>query len=95
MFQQEVPVRLARMMLRLPAGWEYREFWANHPAVRPQADTANQFTLGWLREFEFGSPPWLWRHAVRDLRSRAAYIISVTPFVPTSAQHPQIRAKFA
>ena len=44
MFQQEVPVRLARMTLQLPAGWEYREFWANHPAVRPQTNTANQFT---------------------------------------------------
>ena len=40
-FQVEVPVRLARMTLRLPPGWEHREFWANHPTVPPQASAGN------------------------------------------------------
>jgi transglutaminase-like putative cysteine protease len=42
-FQAEVPVRLARMTLRLPAGWEYREYWANHAAVPLQPSARNQF----------------------------------------------------
>jgi len=43
MFQQEVPVRQTSMMLHLPGGWEYRDFWANHAAVAPRSVAANQF----------------------------------------------------
>jgi hypothetical protein len=42
LFQQEVPVRQARLQVNLPAGWEYREVWANHAAVPLQPGSANQ-----------------------------------------------------
>jgi transglutaminase-like putative cysteine protease len=35
-FQDEIPVKRARFQLQLPAGWEYRAFWLNHPAIRPR-----------------------------------------------------------
>jgi transglutaminase-like putative cysteine protease len=42
LFQQEVPVRQARLQVNLPSGWEYREVWANHAAVPLQPGSANQ-----------------------------------------------------
>ena len=42
-FQQDVPVRLARLELRLPNGWSYQEFWANHPTVAAQPEGSNRF----------------------------------------------------
>ena len=33
-FQGTIPVKRANFLLQLPAGWEYREFWLNHPAVK-------------------------------------------------------------
>jgi len=42
LFQQEVPVRQARLQVNLPAGWEYREVWANHAVVPLQPGSANQ-----------------------------------------------------
>ena len=47
LFQEEVPVRLARFEVRLPSGWEYREYWANHAAVPPQRAGSSQsiFTM--------------------------------------------------
>jgi hypothetical protein len=61
-FQQEVPVRQARLQLNLRAGWEYREVWANHAAVPPQAGSASQVTWE-LRDIprmpeERAMPPW-------------------------------------
>ena len=61
MFQEEVPVREARMVLRLPGGWEHREFWANHPAV--QAEAANNQFIWELRDIpaikiERSMPAW-------------------------------------
>lgn len=61
-FQQEVPVRQARLQLNLPVGWEYREVWANHAAVPPQAGSASQVTWE-LRDVprmpeERAMPPW-------------------------------------
>jgi len=35
-FQQRVPVRHARFLLRLPPGWAYRAFWINHPELAAQ-----------------------------------------------------------
>jgi hypothetical protein len=34
-FQDEIPVELSRYVLRLPAGWEYRASWINHPEQNP------------------------------------------------------------
>ncbi len=42
-FQDEVPVRLSRFTLLLPAGWEYKALWRNHPAQEPRATGANQW----------------------------------------------------
>jgi len=36
-FQEVYPVRRARLMLRLPAGWEYRTYWINHGEVAAQS----------------------------------------------------------
>ena len=40
-------MRLARFEVRLPSGWEYREYWANHAAVPPQSAGSSQsiFTM--------------------------------------------------
>ena len=61
-FQVEVPVRLARFEMRLPSGWEYREYWANHDSVTPQATGPNQsvFTLTDLPaiKIELAMPAW-------------------------------------
>jgi hypothetical protein len=35
-FQSSVPVKKARFVLRLPAGWEYETFWSNYAAKDPQ-----------------------------------------------------------
>lgn len=34
-FQERIPVQLARYTLRLPASWEYSDFWIQHPEVKP------------------------------------------------------------
>jgi hypothetical protein len=34
-FQGPVPVRESRYSLELPAGWEYKTSWINHPEVKP------------------------------------------------------------
>ena len=41
--QREVPVRAARFEVRLPAGWEYRASWSNHPGLDPQRRGPNQW----------------------------------------------------
>ena len=35
-FQEENPVREARLILQMPAGWEYKESWGSTPPVQPQ-----------------------------------------------------------
>jgi Domain of Unknown Function with PDB structure (DUF3857)/Transglutaminase-like superfamily len=62
MFQQEVPVRQARLQVNLPSGWEYREVWANHAAVALQPGSANQM-IWELKDIapiaeERAMPPW-------------------------------------
>jgi len=42
-FQDEVPVRTARFILQLPAGWEYTADWFNHAEQQPQSLGANQY----------------------------------------------------
>jgi len=34
-FQKDIPTRKARYMLVLPAGWEMKAHWRNHPEVQP------------------------------------------------------------
>lgn len=61
-FQEEVPVRMARFVLRLPKGWEYETSWLNHTAREPRNIGENQ----WMWELENISavetepamPPW-------------------------------------
>lgn len=42
-FQREIPVREARYTLQMPAGWEYKAVWMNHPKVEPIAIGGNQW----------------------------------------------------
>lgn len=35
--QSDIPVRTARFVLQLPAGWSYDATWLNHPAREPQS----------------------------------------------------------
>jgi transglutaminase-like putative cysteine protease len=41
-FQDEIPVRRARFVLRLPAGWEFRAVWLNHAPREPNVTAQNQ-----------------------------------------------------
>ena len=34
-FQQDMPVRVSRYTLHLPAGWEYETHWNNHSSIEP------------------------------------------------------------
>ena len=61
-FQETMPVALARYTLQLPAGWEYKTVWVNHPEVTPTAAGSNQWTWE-LRDIpeikrEEDMPPW-------------------------------------
>lgn len=47
-FQQEVPVRRARLTLQLPGDWEYRGFWRNYAPREPRPEKANR----WVWELE-------------------------------------------
>jgi hypothetical protein len=42
-FQRQYPVREEHYSLQLPAGWEYKTFWLNHPEVAPVASGNNQW----------------------------------------------------
>jgi len=42
-FQDEIPVRRARFVLRLPSGWEFQSVWLNHAEEKPQSAGANQW----------------------------------------------------
>ena len=42
-FQREIPVREARYTLQMPAGWEYKAVWMNHPKIEPAALSGNQW----------------------------------------------------
>lgn len=37
--QEDMPVRLTRYALHLPAGWEYQTFWNNHEKIEPRQGT--------------------------------------------------------
>ncbi len=61
-FQETVPVALARYTMQLPAGWEYKAVWLNHPETAPTSAGNNQ----WVWELkdipeitrEDAMPPW-------------------------------------
>jgi Domain of Unknown Function with PDB structure (DUF3857)/Transglutaminase-like superfamily len=42
-FQNEVPVKTARLILQIPAGWEFTTNWFNHPEQKPVASGSNQY----------------------------------------------------
>jgi transglutaminase-like putative cysteine protease len=42
-FQQEVPVKTARLILQMPPGWEFSTSWFNHAGEKPQSQGANQY----------------------------------------------------
>src|SRR5258707_98672 len=42
-FQKLVPVQESHYYLQLPAGWEYKASWLNHPEVNPTQAGSNQF----------------------------------------------------
>lgn len=42
-FQGRAPVREARYVLQLPAGWEYKSTWMNHAEVAPTSIGGNQW----------------------------------------------------
>jgi hypothetical protein len=61
-FQEEgVPVREAHYSLQLPAGWEYKATWMNHPDVQPTGGGGSwQWTVSDVPAIktENGMPPW-------------------------------------
>jgi Domain of Unknown Function with PDB structure (DUF3857)/Transglutaminase-like superfamily len=42
-FQETVPVHRSRLVVQLPAGWEFKTFWANHEEQKPQILGPNQY----------------------------------------------------
>ncbi|HYL46521.1 MAG TPA: DUF3857 domain-containing protein [Candidatus Limnocylindrales bacterium] len=42
-FQETVPVHRSRLVLQLPAGWEFKTFWANSAEQKPQVLGSNQY----------------------------------------------------
>jgi hypothetical protein len=42
-FQREIPARELHFSLQLPAGWEYKVFWINHPEVKATQSGGNQW----------------------------------------------------
>jgi hypothetical protein len=42
-FQGDIPVREGLYSLQLPAGWEYKAAWLNHPEVKPSQTGNNQW----------------------------------------------------
>jgi hypothetical protein len=42
-FQQDIPVRLARFEIHIPAEWSYQEFWLNHPIVAVEKAGPHQY----------------------------------------------------
>ena len=60
-FQERDPVRETHYSLQLPAGWEFRDFWLNHPEVKATEAGNNlwQWTLSDVKEIrhETRMPP--------------------------------------
>jgi hypothetical protein len=43
LFQDTVPVVKSRLVVRLPVGWEFKTFWANHAEEKPQTLGPNEY----------------------------------------------------
>lgn len=62
-FQDQSPVRTARLILKIPAGWEFTDNWFNHPALAPQNPEAGKYV--WELDdlpgvpIEPQMPPWV------------------------------------
>jgi Domain of Unknown Function with PDB structure (DUF3857)/Transglutaminase-like superfamily len=59
--REEVPVREAHYSLQLPAGWEYKAVWLNHPEVQPSSAAGQwQWVVSDIKAIkpESGMPPW-------------------------------------
>jgi hypothetical protein len=61
-FQSEAPAREMHFVLQLPAGWEYRAVWINHPEVPPVQAAPNRWEwvvkdVPGIRQ-EPDMPPW-------------------------------------
>jgi len=61
-FQETDPVRETHYSLQLPPGWEFRDFWLNHPEVKPTESGNNlwQWTVSDVKEIrhEPAMPPY-------------------------------------
>ncbi len=61
-FQESDPVRETHYSLQLPPGWEFRDFWLNHPEVKPSQGGSNlwQWTVSDIKEIrhEPAMPPY-------------------------------------
>lgn len=42
-FQETVPVHRSRLVVQLPAGWEFKTFWSNHDEQKPEILGSNQY----------------------------------------------------
>jgi Domain of Unknown Function with PDB structure (DUF3857)/Transglutaminase-like superfamily len=42
-FQREIPVRTARLILQVPAGWEFTTNWFNYPEQKPMLSGSTQY----------------------------------------------------
>src|SRR5712692_3910954 len=42
-FQEDHPVRQARLILQLPAGWEYKAYWLNYAEQKPATGASNEW----------------------------------------------------
>jgi hypothetical protein len=42
-FQDQSPVQTARLILQIPAGWEFTTRWFNHEEVKPQTPSQNEY----------------------------------------------------
>ena len=62
-FQDTDPVRETHYSLQLPPGWEFRDFWLNHPEVKPSESGNNlwQWTVSDVKEIrhEPAMPPYV------------------------------------
>jgi hypothetical protein len=60
-FQERDPVRESHYSLQLPAGWEFKSTWLNHPEIKPVAAANNlwQWTVSDVKEirYEPAMPP--------------------------------------
>ena len=42
-FQEKIPTRRSRFSLQIPAGWQFKNYWANYTEQKPQSSASNQY----------------------------------------------------